>query len=142
MGRFLAVVVEAVVPGILTAALGIVQRLGWLSVLPGNPVIEREYGLYGLVLGVAGAIVTSASCLKHGREYGFVAFLSTVLAGLALASPFIAWRYGMQFGLAPMQFALLGTFAYLGLYVVLGVLIGGCWSLVVGMFRGKGTFPL
>jgi hypothetical protein len=48
----------------------------------------------------------------------------------------------MQLGLAPMQFALLGTFAYLGLYVVLGVLIGGCWSLVVGMFRGQGTFPL
>ncbi len=142
MGRFLAVVVEAVVPGILTAALGIVQRLGWLSILPGNPVIEREYGLYGLLLGVAGAIVTSASCLKHGREYGFIAFLSTVVAGLALSSPFIAWRYGMQLGLAPMQFALLGTFAYLGLYVVLGVLIGGCWSLVVGMFRGKGTFPL
>jgi len=141
MGRFLAVVVEAVVPGILTAALGIVQRLGWLSILPGNPVIEREFGLYGLVLGVTGAIVTSASCLKQGREYGFVAFLSTVLAGLALASPFIAWRYGMQFGLAPMQFALLGTFAFLGLSVVLGVLIGGCWSLVVGMFRGKGTFP-
>ena len=141
MGRFLAVVVEAVVPGILTAALGIVQRLGWLSILPGNPVIEREFGLYGLVLGVTGAIVTSASCLKQGREYGFVAFLSTVLAGLALASPFIAWRYGMQFGIAPMQFALLGTFAYLGLYVVLGILIGGCWSLVVGMFRGKGTFP-
>jgi hypothetical protein len=142
MGRFLAVVVEAVVPGILTAALGIVQRLGWLSILPGNPVIEREYGPYGLLLGVAGAIVTSASCLKQGREYGFVAFLSTVVAGLALASPFIAWRYGMQLGLAPMQFALLGTFAYLGLYVVLGVLIGGCWSLVVGMFRGKDTFPL
>jgi hypothetical protein len=142
MGRFLAVVVEAVVPGVLTAAIGVVQRLGWLSVLPGNPVIEREYGLYGLVLGVAGAIVTSASCLKHGREYGFIAFLSTLVAGLALASPFIAWRYGMQLGLAPMQFALLGTFAYLGLYVVLGVLIGGCWSLVVGMFRGQGTFPL
>jgi hypothetical protein len=142
MGRFLAVVVEAVVPGILTAALGIVQRLGWLNILPGNPVIEREYGLYGLLLGVAGAIVTSATCLKHGREYGFVAFLSTVVAGLALASPFIAWRYGMQLGLAPMQFALLGTFAYLGLYVVIGILIGGCWSLVVGMFRGMGTFPL
>ncbi len=142
MSRFLAVVVEAVLPGILTAILGIVQRLGWLSLLPGNPVIEKEYGLYGLVLGVAGTIVTSASFLKQGREYGFVAFLSTVVAGLVFASPFIAWRYGMQFGLAPMQFALLGTFAYLGLYVVLGILIGGCWSLVVGMFRGKGTFPL
>jgi hypothetical protein len=141
MSRFLAVVVEAGVPGILTALLGIAQRLGWLSLLPGNPVIEREYGLYGLALGVAGAIVTSGSCLKPAREYGFGAFLSTGVAGLVLASPFIAWRYGMQFGLAPMQFALLGTFAYLGLSIVLGILIGGCWSLLVGMFRAKGTFP-
>ena len=141
MSRFLAVVVEVVVPGILTAVLGIAQRLGWLSLLPGNPVVAREYGLYGLVLGMAGAIVTSGSYLKRGREYGFGAFLSTVVAWLVLASPFIAWRNGMQFGLAPMQFALLGTFAYLALYIVLGILIGGCWSLVVGMFQGKGTFP-
>ena len=142
MSRFLAVVVEAVVPGILMGVLGIAQRLGWLNLLPGNPVIARDFGLYGLVLGVAGAIVTSGSCIKQAREYGFTAFFSTVVAGLVLASPFIAWRYGMQFGLAPMQFALLGTFAYLGLYVVFGILIGGCWSLLVGMFRGNETFPL
>ncbi|HYL79415.1 MAG TPA: hypothetical protein VEU07_01300, partial [Candidatus Acidoferrum sp.] len=116
MSRFLAVVVEAVVPGLLTAVLGIAQRLGWISLLPGNPVVAREYGLYGLVLGVAGAIVTSGSYLKPGREYGFGAFVCTAMAWLVMASPFIAWRYGMQFGLAPMQFALLGTLAYIGLY--------------------------
>jgi hypothetical protein len=32
------------------------------------------------------------------------------------------------------------TFAYLGLYVVIGVLIGGCWSNVVKAFREESPF--
>jgi hypothetical protein len=139
MNRFVKVVVEAFVPGGITAALGVAQRLGWLSLLPANPVIERDYGTYGLVLGICAAIVTSGTFVKDGREYGFLKFLITVMIGLILASPFIAWRYGQQFGLAPQYFAILGTFAYLGIHVIIGVLIGGCWTVVVGIFRGKGT---
>ena len=132
--RITKLVVGQGVPAALTAGLNIAQRLGYLTLLPLNAVIEKEYGNYALLLGAAGAFVTSATFTREGRRFGVGSFLLTVVASLVMVTPFILHRYGMDLGLAPMHFALAATFAYLGFYVSVGVLVGGCWSAVMRAF--------
>jgi hypothetical protein len=90
------------------------------------------------LLGAAGAFVASATFTRTGRRFGVGAFLLTVVASLVMVTPFILYRYGMSLSLEPMPFALSATFAYLGFYVALGVLVGGCWSAVMRAFQGLG----
>jgi hypothetical protein len=132
--RITKLVVGQGVPAALTAGLNIAQRLGYLTLLPLNAVIEKEYGNYALLLGAAGAFVTSATFTREGQRFGVGSFLLTVVASLVMVIPFILHRYGMDLGLAPMHFALAATFAYLGFYVSVGVLVGGCWSAVMRAF--------
>jgi hypothetical protein len=132
--RITELVVGQGVPAALTAGLNLAQRLGYLTLLPLNAVIEKEYGNYALLLGAAGAFVTSATFTREGRRFGVGSFLLTVVASLVMVTPFILHRYGMDLGLAPMHFALAATFAYLGFYVSVGVLVGGCWSAVMRAF--------
>jgi hypothetical protein len=135
--RVARLVVDQGVPAALTAGLNAAQRFGYLTLLPLNAVIEKEYGNYALLLGAAGAFVTSAAFTREGRRFGIGAFLLSVVASLITVTPFILNRYGVTLGVAPMHFALAATFAYLGFYVTVGILIGGCWSAVVGAFRDR-----
>jgi hypothetical protein len=130
-------VVDQGIPAVLTAGLNVAQRFGYVTLLPLNVVIEKEYGNYALLLGAAGAFVASATFIREGRRFGIGPFLLTVVASLVAVTPFILYRYGMSLGLAPMHFALAATFAYLGFYVTVGVLVGGCWSAVVRAFRDR-----
>lgn len=132
--RVLRLVVEQGVPAALTAGLNVAQRFGYVTLLPLNAVIEREYGNYAVLLGAAGAFVTSANFTRDGRRFGVGWFLVAAVASLAMAAPFIFHRYGVDPGLAPMHFALVATFAYLGLYIAVGILVGGCWAAVVRAF--------
>jgi hypothetical protein len=136
VGRFL---VDQGIPAALTAGLNAAQRFGYMTLLPLNPVIEKEYGNFALLLGAAGAFVASATFLRDGWRFGVAAFLGTALAGIATASPFIFARYGVQFGLDPMHFSLVATFAYLGFYLTVGLLVGGCWSAVMKSIRDRDT---
>ena len=54
IGRF---VVGQEIPAALAAGLNIGQRLGYLTLLPLNAVIEKDYGNYALLLGAGGALV-------------------------------------------------------------------------------------
>lgn len=132
--RVIRLVVEQGIPAALTAGLNVAQRLGYLTLLPLNAVIEKEYGNYAVLLGAAAAAVTSATFTRNGRRFGVGSFLLAATASLVMAAPFIVYRYGIDLGLAPMHFALAATFAYLGLYVTVGVLVGGCWAAVVRAF--------
>jgi hypothetical protein len=140
MGRVLRWAIDQLIPAVLTAALVLVQRFGLLTLLPLNLVIEREYGNYALLLGVGAALVSSGIFGRVTRQFGVGAFLATALAGFVTITPFVSARYGISFGLPPAHFAMAATFAYLGLYVVIGVLIGGCWSNVVKAFREESPF--
>jgi hypothetical protein len=132
--RFL---IEQLVPAALTAALILIQRLGFARLLPLNVVIEREYGNYALVLGVAAAFVASGTFSRVTCQFGIGAFLATASVGLGTIAPFVFARYGSYLGLSPAHFAIAATFAYLGFYVVIGLLFGGCWSVVVKAFRDQ-----
>ncbi len=135
MRQLVRVVVDQIVPAALTAALHVAQRLGWVTVLPLSLVIQREYGNYGLTLGVAAALVAGGTFAREGQPFGIAGFLATALAGVAMASPFILARYGLYLGLAPTHFAIVATFAYLGFHMAIGLLVGGCWSIGVKTFR-------
>jgi hypothetical protein len=50
-------------------------------------------------------------------------------------TPFILGRAGVTLGLTPRHFDVVITFAYLGFFIVVGVLVGGCWSVVVKALR-------
>ncbi len=131
-------VVDLCIPAALTAGLHAAQRFGYITLLPLNVVIQKEYGNYAMFLSAAGALVASTAFSREGRRFGVVAFLCTALASLVMISPFVLGRYGMEVGLTPMEFSLVATFAYLGFSITLGLLIGGSWSAITRTFRDPG----
>lgn len=137
MSQLTRFLVDQLIPAALTAAVILAQRLGLMRLFPLNVVIEREYGNYALLLGVAAALVAGGTFSKVTHQFGIGAFLATVLGGLATISPFVFARYGISLGLAPVHLAMAATYAYMGLSVVIGLLFGGCWSVVVKAFRDQ-----
>lgn len=126
---------DQLVPTVLAAALNLAPRLGYLTLLPLSVGVEREYGNYALLLGIAGALVASASFGREDIHFDIPAFVVTALAGLATVSPFILGRAGVTLGLPPRHFDIVVTFAYLGFSIVAGLLVGACWSVVVKAVR-------
>jgi hypothetical protein len=123
------------VPAALTVGLFGAQRFGLFTLLPLNIVIEREYGGYAILLGAIGAVVAATAFTRRGSEFGLAAFALTAVAGLLAIAPFVLGRAGITLGLSPQQFTIVAIFAYLALAGIVGVLIGGCWSLVVNTIR-------
>jgi hypothetical protein len=128
-------VIDQLVPAGVTAGLNLAPRLGYFTLLPLSIGIEREYGNYALLLGIAAALVASASFGRPGTPYTVPAFVVTALAGLVTITPFILGRAGVTLGLPPRQLDVAATFAYLGFHIVVGLLVGGCWSVVVKAVR-------
>ncbi len=128
-------IVSNLVPILVTAGLNLGPRLGYFTLLPLSMGVEREYGNYALLLGVAGALVTSASFGREAIRFDLPEFVSTALVGLVTVTPFIVGRTGLTFGLPPRYLDVVITFAYLGFFITVGVLVGGCWSVVVKILR-------
>jgi hypothetical protein len=139
MRALLRLFADCLVPTVVVAAINLAQRFGHVILFPLNVVIEKEYGNYALLLGAAGAFVASATFTREGQRFGIGQFLAVAVMGAVLASPFVLARYGMHLGVQPMQFALVATFAYLGFFVTVGLLCGGCWSVVVRALRDHGS---
>ncbi len=127
--------IDQLVPAALAAALNLAPRLGYFTLLPLSIGIEREYGNYALLLGTAGALVASASFGRTGISFTVPAFVGTALAGLVTIAPFILGRAGVTLGLPPRHLDIAATFAYLGFSIVVGLLVGGCWSVVMKSVR-------
>jgi hypothetical protein len=128
-------VIDELIPAALTAALNLAPRFGYFTLLPLSVGAEREYGNYALLLGSAAALVASASFGRPGSRFDLRGFVAFALAGLLTASPFILGRAGITLGLAPRHFDVVITFAYLGFFIAVGLLVGGCWSVVVKAVR-------
>jgi len=138
--RLLRILVDQCVPAVLAGGLYAAQRYGYLTLVPLNAVIERDYGAYAIFLAAIGAFVASSAFARGGRRFGVVAFLCIALLSIVMISPFILARYGIDVGLTPMQVSLVATFAYLGFSITVGLLIGGSWSTVARAFRDPGPF--
>jgi hypothetical protein len=127
--------VDQFIPAAVTAGLFAAQRVGLFALLPLNIVIEREYGGYAILLGAVGAVVAAAAFTRRGSEFGILAFTLTAAAGLLAIAPFVLGRAGITLGLSPQLFTIVAVFGYLALAASVGVLVGGCWSLVVQTIR-------
>ena len=136
--RLARIVVDQGIPTALAAGLVAAQRYGYLTLVPLNAVIEGQYGTYALFLAAIAAFVAASAFARGGRRFGIVAFLCIALLSIAMVSPFVLARYGMDLGLTPMQFSLVATYAYLGFSITIGLLIGGSWSTVIRAFRDPG----
>lgn len=130
-------IVHQLIPAALTAGLNLSPRYGYFVLLPLSIGVEREYGNYALLLGIAGALVASASFGREGICFELPDFVGTALAGLVTVAPFILGRAGLTLGLPPRHFDVVITFAYLGFFIVIGVLVGGCWTVVVKAVRAS-----
>ncbi len=132
LGRIL---VDQAVPAGLAAGLHLAHRYGHITLVPLNVVIERQYGSYALFLSAIAAFVAASAFTRAGRRFGIAVFLCIALVSILMASPFVLARYGMDLGLTPMQFSVVATYTYLGFAITVGLLIGGCWSLVIRTLR-------
>lgn len=142
-GGLLRFASDHLVPLLLTVALNLASRLGHFTLLPLAVSLERSYGNYALLLGAAAALVASASFGREGTHFDLSAFVDTVGAGLVTLAPFILGRAGLTLGLPPRHFDIVVTFAYLGFFLVIGLLVGGCWSVAVKAVRDarEGSVP-
>lgn len=126
---------EHLVPVLLTAGLNVASRLGYLTLLPLAGGFERAYGNLALLFGAAAALVASVTFGRDNARFDIPAFVATTGAGLVTATPFILARSGQTLGLAPRHFEILTTFGYVSFFAVVGLLVGGCWSVAVRAVR-------
>lgn len=133
--RLLRIVVDLCVPAALAGGLHAAQRYGYLTLVPLNIAIEREYGTYALFLAAIGAFVAASAFTRGSRRFGVAAFLGIALLSILMVSPFLLARYGADLGLTPMQFSIVATYAYLGFAITVGLLIGWTWSTLVRALR-------
>lgn len=110
----------------------LVTSAGGLNLFSGfdNPALRRVAGL-GLFLSVVAAIITTESVTRLARAFGLGHFLFTALViGVALFPSLADW-HRVRLGLTPEQFAVLQTYCYLALKVMVGILIGATVSWIL-----------
>lgn len=142
MQGLLRFTVEHLVPVLLTAGLNLAPRSGHLTLLPLTGGLDRAYGNLALLFGAAAALVASVTFSREGARFDIPAFGGTTAAALVTVTPFILGRAGLTLGLPPRHFDILTTFAYVGFFAVVGLLVGGCWSVAVRAVRdARGSSP-
>ncbi len=136
VGGLLRFIIDHLVPVLLTVALNLAPRLGYFSLLPLPGNLEQAFGNFALILGAAAALVASVTFSRAGAPFDIPAFVGTAVAGLITITPFILERAGSTFGLPLRHFNIAATLSYLGFFLVVGLLVGGCWSVAVKAVRG------
>ena len=126
---------EHLVPVLLTAGLNLAPRWGYFTLLPLLGGLDQAYGNLALLFGVAAALVGSVTFSRAEPRFDIPAFVGTAGAGLVAATPFILARAGLTLGVAPRHFDILAALAYVAFFVVVGLLMGGCWSVTVRAVR-------
>jgi hypothetical protein len=126
---------DHLVPVLLTAGLNLAPRLGYFTLLPLTGGLEGAYGNLALLFGAAAALVASVTFSREGARFDIPAFLGAMGAGLVTVTPFILVRAGLTLGLPYRHFDILTTFAYVAFFAVIGLLVGGCWSVAVRAVR-------
>lgn len=123
-----------IVPAALIGGLHALQQTRF-PLLPVSPAIHTRWWGLALLMGVAGALVAS-SHYGEDREFGAGQFIALLFVALALASPSMVAPY--DFGLPPALFSAVSTAAYVLFHGILGVMVGGAWTvLVVGFLAPK-----
>ena len=116
-------------PATLAWVVGSVEGLNLFAGFE-NPSFRRVAGL-GVLLSALGAIITTESITRLARPFSIGPFLVTVAAiGVALFPSLADW-HRLRLGLTPEQFAVLQSYCYLALRVMVGILIGATVSWIL-----------
>jgi hypothetical protein len=121
-----------VLPAALTWIVGssdVLNLFSWFD----TPALRRIAGL-GLLLSAVAAIITTESVTRMARPFGVGSLLAIFAAiGVALF-PSLAESHRLALGLTPEQFAVVQSYCYLALRVLVGILIGATvsWILLAG----------
>jgi hypothetical protein len=121
-----------VLPAGLAWAVGSSDALNLFSWFD-TPALRRVAGL-GLFLSAVAAIITTESVTRMARPFGVGSLLALFAAiGVALF-PSLAEGHRLALGLTPEQFAVVQSYCYLALRVLVGMLIGATvsWILLAG----------
>jgi hypothetical protein len=81
------------------------------------------------------AAFVSADTFRR-RPFDLSAFLLVVSLQLLTVSPFILATYGFS-PMRPEVFAVVAHYAFLGFFLVFGILVGGLVTLVLQALRGQ-----
>jgi hypothetical protein len=119
-----------VLPVSLAWVVGSPRGLDLFTVFEG-PSLQRVAQL-GVFLSGVGALITTESITRLARPFSVGQFLATAFMISAALLPFMAEWHQIRLGLAPEQFALLQSYSYLGLRVLVGILVGATvgWILL------------
>jgi len=117
-----------VLPAVLAWAVGSAQGLDLFSGFD-TPSLRRVAAL-GLFLSAVAAIITTESATLLGRPFGRGALITTAVAIGVVLFPSLADWHRIRLGLTPDQFAILQSYCYLALRVMVGFLIGAIVSWV------------
>ena len=118
-----------VLPAVLVWVIGSARTLDLFSGFD-TPALRPVAGL-GLFLSVVAAIITTESLTRRPRPFRVVHFLVTVGAIGLVLFPSLAEGHRVQLGLTPEQFALVQSYCYLALRVIVGILVGATVSWVL-----------
>ena len=118
-----------ILPAVLVWVVGATDGLNLFAGFE-NPSFRRVAGL-GLFLSALGAIITTESITRLARPFSVGPFLITAAAiGVALFPSLADW-HRLHLGLTPEQFAVLQSYCYLALRVMVGILIGATVSWIL-----------
>ena len=118
-----------VLPAVLAWAVSSSQGLDLFSGLD-NPSLRRIAG-FGLFLSALAAIITTESVTRLGRPFSIGHFLAACVAiGVALFPSLADW-HRIHLGLTSEQYALVQSYCYLALRIMVGILIGATLSWVL-----------
>ena len=131
LGVVWGLVLHVGVPAGLVLAVSTAEQLDVFGPLA-DAVLQRRLGPLSLLLGAIAAVITTYSFTLLGRPFSLGKFLLTATVIGAAIFPFLAAANHLTLGLTPDQFAVLLSYAYLGLKVAVGVLIGATvsWMLL------------
>ena len=106
-----------------------------------NPSLGRVATL-GVFLSAVAALITAESVTRLARPFSVGHFLTTAVVMGAVLFPFLAEWHRVRLGLTAEQFAILQSYCYLALRVLVGVLIGATVSwILLGRDTPLGSSP-
>ncbi len=135
IGQVVRLLIELLVPALLMLVLDYLSRTGQFALFTFGRMYALEYGNYALLLGLAAALVASATFNRDEKPFGLSAFLAAALVGLLTIAPFVLGRAGIRFDIPPRVFDLITILSYLGFFITVGILLSGCWSVLVKAIR-------
>ena len=98
-----------------------------------NPAIKEEWGLPALILGVVAALLATLGFSGASKSILLTSCFISFVILLGSFAPFILPPFDVDLGLSAVNWAIIARFAYIVIYVLLGILIAGGYTALLGL---------